>query len=311
MSEKSAKLRAFQPHLPLVVAMIGASMLGVSPIFVRMCDIGPNAIGCYRMLFSLPLAWIWIQLEGRANPESRAKVSNVEWFLLGLAGFFFSLDLATWHLSIEMTSIINSAIFNNLTPIFVPLFIWALYKKRPSIIYLLSASMAIGGSIILTGSTVNIDPDQFAGDMLAISSAVAYSGYIIIVKNLRHKFNTPTILFWTSLANLSFLSIMAFYTGEKVSLTTGEDWIGALGLAIIVHILGQGLLTYSMGHMSAAFVSVVMLLGPVVSAGLGWALFGEAIGWWQTLGCIIVLSSIVSARVDEKAEKAHEKKQKH
>jgi len=286
------------------MAIIGAAMLGASPIFVRMCEIGPNAIGAYRMLFSLPLAWIWIQMEGRANPQSKAKPTVREWYLLGLAGFFFSLDLATWHLSIDMTSIINAAIFNNLTPIFVPLFIWALYALRPSPIYVLSASMAIAGSIILTGSTVSLNPEHFAGDMLAISSAVAYSCYIIIVKGLRHKFNAPTILFWTSLSNMFFLSVMCFYTGEQVALITWEDWLGVLGLAILVHIFGQGLLTYSMGQLSAAFVSVVMLLGPVVSAILGWALFGEAIGWIQTLGCVIVLSSIVSARVDEKAEKA-------
>jgi drug/metabolite transporter (DMT)-like permease len=304
MRKESSRLRAFKPHMPLLMAGLGACMLGVSPIFVRMTEIGTNAIGCYRLAFALPLAWMWIKLEERANPKSHVKPTGREWYLLCLAGFFFSLDLATWHLSIEMTSIINSAIFNNLTPIFVPLFIWALYSIKPSLIYIASASMAIFGSMILTGSTVSLNPEHFAGDMLAISSAVAYSGYIIIVKNLRDKFNTPTILFWSSFSNLIFLAILSYYMDENIALTTWEDWIGVLGLAILVHILGQGLLTYSMGQLSAAFVSVIMLLGPVVSAGMGWAIYGEAVGWIQTLGCMIVLSSIVTARVDEKIEKA-------
>ncbi len=303
MRRQYAPLEAFKPHLPLVMAFIGSAMLGISPIFVRMTDIGTNAIGCYRLAIAMPFVWLWIKLEARARSGVQAKPSGREWFVLILAGFFFSIDLATWHMSIEMTSIINSAIFNNLTPIFVPLFIWALYKIRPSLIFVASATMAIVGSAILTGSTLTIDADNFAGDMLAIFSAVAYSGYIILVKNLRAKFNAPTILFWTSLSNLVFLLILGYFTGESFALTTWEDWVGVLGLAILVHIFGQGLLAYSMGKLSAAFVSVTMLLSPIVSAAMGWLIFGEIIGWMQTLGCMIVLSSIVTATADEKREK--------
>jgi drug/metabolite transporter (DMT)-like permease len=286
-----------------MMALIGSSMLGLSPVFVRMCDIGTNAIGCYRLLFAMPLVYVWMRLEERSNKKAPIKPTVREYYVLGLAGFFFCLDIATWHLSIEMTSIINSAIFNNLTPIFVPLLIWVLYKIKPSLIYVSSATMAILGSIVLTGSTFSLNPEQFAGDMLAISSAVAYSGYIILVKNLRAKFNAPTILFWTSLSNFVFLAIMAYFTGEAIALTTWEDWIGVLGLAILVHIFGQGLLAYSMGQLSAPFVSVTMLISPIVSAGFGWLVFGEAVGWMQTLGCMIVLSSIVTASVDEKRDK--------
>lgn len=300
MARQYARLNAFKPHLPLLMAFLGSSMLGISPIFVRMTDVGSNAIGCYRLAFALPLAWLWIKLEERVQPRPREKTTGREWFLLILAGFFFSLDLAAWHMSIEMTSIINSAIFNNLTPIFVPLFIWGLYKVRPRPIYLVSAAMAIIGSMVMTGSTLNIDADNMAGDMLAISSAVAYSGYIILVKNLRHKLNAPTILFWTSLSNLVFLSVMSYYMNENIALTRWEDWVSVLGLAILVHIFGQGLLAYSMGKLSAGFVSVTMLLGPVVSAAMGWLIFGEAVGWIQTLGSMIVLSSIVTASMDER-----------
>jgi drug/metabolite transporter (DMT)-like permease len=304
MRKQSARLQAFKPHIPLLMALLGSSLLGISPVFVRMTEIGTNAIGCYRLAFALPLVWIWMKLEQRANPKSHVKPSNREFYLLFLAGFFFAMDLATWHLSIEMTTIINSAIFNNLTPIFVPLLIWALYSNRPSMIYVGSACMAIVGSMVLTGSTLTLDADNFAGDMLAISSAVAYSGYIILVKTLRDKFYAPTILFWTSLSNLLFMMILSYYMEENITLATWEDWVGVLGLAILVHVMGQGLLAYSMGQLSAAFVSVTMLLSPVISAGLGWLMFGEAVSWLQTLGCMIVLSSIVTARVDEKKEKA-------
>lgn len=308
MLKKSARLEAIKPHFPLLMALTGSAMIGLSPIFVRMTDIGPNATGCYRLLFALPLMYLWMNLEGRVNPASHIKPKKKEWWWFILAGFFFSLDLAAWHLSIDMTTIVNAAIFNNLTPIFVPLFLWALFSERPTSIYLASALLAIVGSAILTGSTLTLDSDNFQGDMLAIFAAVAYSGYIVVLKNLRGKFNTPTVMFWSSFSSLIFLAIFTYIMGEDYTLSTPNDWIGAVGLAILVHILGQGLLAYSIGQLSAGFVSVTMLLGPVVSAIMGWVVFGEALFWLQTLGGIVVLSSIATARIDDR--KAREKSKK-
>ncbi len=59
---------------------------------------------------------------------------------------------------------------------------------------------------------------------------------------------------------------------------------------------GQGLITYALAHLPAAFSSVALLLQPVVAAALAWILVGEPVGVWQALGGIIVLGGIVLAR---------------
>lgn len=298
--KNSARMKAFTPNMPTIMAMIGSMMLGVSPILVRLTDVGPNVTGCYRLLFAIPFLYIWVKLEERANPASHVAPTGREWAMLIFAGFFFTLDLATWHLSIDMTSIVNAAIFNNLTPIFVPIFIWVFYAIKPTRLYITAAILAIIGSAILSGSTITVDTDNMQGDLLAIFSAVAYSGYIIIVKQLRERLNAALVVFWTSFANLCFLTLVAIAMHESFVLATWNDWIGVLGLAILVHIFGQGLLAYSMRHLSAAFVSVTLLLGPVVSSFFGWLLYGESLVVFQYLGGILVLSSIVAASVDDR-----------
>lgn len=297
---QSSRLMAFKLYIPILMAVIGAIMLGLSPIFVRLTDIGPNATACYRLLFALPLLFFWKRAEAKANPASSVKPTAREWAMLIVAGFFFTLDLAAWHLAVMQTSIINAAVFNNLTPLFVPLIIWVFYAIRPSGLYTSAAIIAIIGSAILTGSTFHGESHNFQGDMLGIFSAIAYSGYIILVKQLRNKFNTAVIIFWSSLANLFFLFLITLAVGESFRLTTLNDWVGVLGLAFFVHVLGQSFLAYSMGQLSAAFVSVIMLLGPVVSAVLGWIAYGEALVGIQLLGGFIVLSSIFAASADER-----------
>ena len=301
--KKSMRLLVSKLSFPFLMAAIGASMIGLSPIFVRFTDIGPNATACYRLFFSLPFLFAWKQAENRANPDIRVKPSPREWAMLAMAGFFFSLDLASWHMAIMRTSIINATIFNNLTPLFVPLLIWVFYAIKPSGLYMTSAIIAITGSAILAGSTFHLGVHSFQGDMFGIFSAMAYSGYFLLVKQLRQRFNAPIIVFWATLASLFFIFWITLAMGENLWLTTLNDWIGVLGLALLVHVLGQSLLAYSMGQLTVAFVSVITLLGPVVAAIMGWIVYGERLSPIQILGGVIVLSSIIAAGADERKSK--------
>ncbi|MGI8911400.1 MAG: EamA family transporter [Rubrobacteraceae bacterium] len=66
-----------------------------------------------------------------------------------------------------------------------------------------------------------------------------------------------------------------------------------LGVALISHAGGQSLVTYALSYLPAAFSSVGLLLQPVAAAALAWAILGEALGTWQALGGVVVLSGIV------------------
>ena len=53
--------------------------------------------------------------------------------------------------------------------------------------------------------------------------------------------------------------------------------VGALvALAVISHTGGQGLLAFALGHLSAAFSSLVIFLEAVAAAFFGWLIFAEA-----------------------------------
>jgi drug/metabolite transporter (DMT)-like permease len=295
----SVKFKSFKFSSPLLIALLGSVLLGASPIFVRLTDIGPISTAFYRVFFALPLLWIWMRLDGRKKPKNYPSPSKKEYLLFALAGLFFSLDLISWHWSLDLTTIVNATLFNNFTPFFVPLFIWFFYAKRPTLMFVGAILIAFAGSAILTGESVQLNIIHLWGDLFAIFSAVAYAGYILVLKQLRHRLRTPIIMFWTTLFNMVILLGCAWGSSESLILSTLNDWIGVLGLAILVHVTGQGLLAYAMGHLSAAFISVVLLLAPVVAALLGWVLFGEVVGIPQLVGGILILVSIVIARQDE------------
>ncbi len=89
---------------------------------------------------------------------------------------------------------------------------------------------------------------------------------------------------------------VALLSGEELFTSTFYGWAVLLGIALVSHIGGQGLIAYALVHLPAAFSSVSLLVQPVAAAALAWAILGEALGAWQGLGGAVVLAGIVLAR---------------
>ena len=54
-----------------------------------------------------------------------------------------------------------------------------------------------------------------------------------------------------------------------------------LAMALISHSGGQGLLAFALGHLPAAFSSLVIFLEAIAAAGFAWLILGEALGLIQ------------------------------
>lgn len=286
-----------QGSLPIVIAVIGSMMIGLSPIFVRVSEVGPIATAFYRFFFALPFLWGWMITENSKTGMLTKHPSSLEHYVLLLvAGLLLALDIALWHWSLGYTTVANAGILNNLTSIFVVIVAWIVLKEEVDKLTIIGIVSAIIGSIILVGKNFTSGGTGFLGDVLALFSAVFYTGYIIIVKNLRRYFSTPTIMSWGALASLYFFSFLAYMSGDLLFPETAVGWYKLIGLAVIVHICGQGLLAYAIGHLPASFSGLILLIGPVTSVGFAWIMFDESMSKMQIFGATIVLVGIVIAR---------------
>ncbi|MGH7412112.1 MAG: EamA family transporter, partial [Candidatus Methylomirabilis sp.] len=89
---------------------------------------------------------------------------------------------------------------------------------------------------------------------------------------------------------------IALLSGEGLVAFTARGWAVLISLALLSQVAGQGLITYALAHLPAAFSSVGLLLQPAVAAALAWIILDEPVGLWQSLGGAVVLSGIVLAR---------------
>lgn len=271
--------------------LLGATCIALSPIFVRLSEAGPTATAFWRVALAAPPLWLsWLA----ASPiRSHAG----KWPLLLAAGLAFAGDLAFWHTSIKLTTVANSTLLANLASLFVTLAAWIFLRQRPSRTFLAGLGAALFGVTLLVHTSLEFSPTGLAGDALGVVTAMFYAGYILAVKGLRDRGETTVHLMavTTTITALLLLPV-ALATGEQFLPTTAAGWLTLLGLALVSHAAGQGLIAYALAHLPAAFSSVSLLFQPVMAALFAWVLLAEPLVSMQVAGGLIVLAGIHLAR---------------
>lgn len=296
MSDSSTHEKA----IALTFTIIGAGLLGFSPILVRLSTIDPLATGFFRFFLAFPFLFSWMLFDHNQDIQSKAPRTKREYFLLISAGVFLALDIAFWHWSLQKTSVANATLLNNLTSIFVATISWLVLRVRLGRSTLIGVLLATLGAALLVGERNNTHVSQLLGDSQALISAIFYAGYVLAVKQLRQHFSAATIMTWSGLASMYTLALMMGIYEDHHLPHHWQDWMPIIGLAIIVHVLGQGFVAYGMGHLTAAFSSVALMISPVVSTIVAWYLFSEQLTLIKILGGIIILVGLVIARENEK-----------
>lgn len=276
----------------LAALALGAVLIGFAPIFVRLSDVGPIAAAFWRCA----LAWPLLALAASREPTRGADVRRERGWLLA-AGLFFGADLATWHIAIGMTTVANATLLANLAPLFVAPVAWLLWRERVNRTFLLGLLMALAGTAILMGEGLDVHRERVAGDALSVLAAAFYAGYLLLVSHLRRAHSSMRILSWSSGTVAVVLLPIAWLAGETILPQSLHGWAVLVGLALLSHIGGQGLITYSMATLPASFSAVGLLIQPLAAALLAWVLLHERFGTQQAVAGAVILGGIVLCRL--------------
>lgn len=276
----------------LAALFCGATFIALSPIWVRVADVGPTASAFWRVALAVPLLWGLV-----ACLPKPAAVARRDGWLLAAAGLAFAGDLAFWHWSIQATSVANATLLANLSSIFVTLATWLLWRQRPSGLFLVGLALALCGVALLVRSSLGFSPAALLGDAYGVVTAMFYAWYLLTVKRLRDLgAATLRLMAVTTTLTAAILLPLALASGEPMLPASARGWLVLLGLAWITHAGGQGLITFALAHLPAAFSSVGLLLQPVLATAFAWVLLAEPLGALQIAGGAVVLAGIYLAR---------------
>jgi len=272
----------------VAVLVLGACVIGFSPILVRLTQTGPAAAAFWRLSCALPLlALTALRTQGRIERPSSLAVA---------AGVMFALDLGFWHYGVTYTSVANATVLSNLTPVVVTAFAWIFLKERARPLFVLAVAVAVGGAWLMASQHAGapgLDPPL--GDALSASTALWYALYLLAIGQARKREAAGVLMFWSSVVGAPLVLAAALLLRERILPLGASGWAACIALGL-VHFAGQGSIAWAMGRLPTPTASVVVLVQPVVAAVLGWALFGEVMGPLQALGGAVALSGVVLAQ---------------
>lgn len=290
--------------ISLCIALISVSF---APIFIKISELelGANATVFNRLFFFFIIFGFGRFCQSRISPTEPIKEIQVikpqQWLLLIGVGVVAITSLVLWAISLQYTTVAKSMLLNNLTPIFTSLGSWLWLDKTFDRRFLIGMTIALVGAIALGLEDINGSAGTLLGDSYALLSAVFLGLYFLIVEQLRSRFSATTILLWRcGIGSLLLLPLVFLIEGQLFPQTL-NTWLAVLGLALISEGLGQRLLAQSMDKLSSSFVSLFLLLEPMVSALLAWYIFNEALNLITGIAFIIVFSGIYLAKTSQAA----------
>ena len=110
------------------------------------------------------------------------------------------------------------------------------------------------------------------------------------------RFSRNPIYVAYALFTAAILLVVALAFEERILPASGQGVVMLLCLALLSHAGGQGLLTYALGHLPAAFSSIVILIEGVAAAVFGWLILDERLTLLQFIGCFAIFAGIYIAR---------------
>lgn len=284
----------------LCALLAGALLIALAPIFVRISETGPTATGFWRLALAAPILIAWDGvLRARSASPRRWRLERSDLPLLAAAGLCFAGDLAAWHTSIELTSVANATLLANAAPIFVAAAAWAWLGERPTVGFAAGLALAIAGGFLLAQASAGAAHTRLAGDALGLLTAVFYAGYMLAVKVLRARQGTATVMAGSSAIGALALGPLALALGDTMLPASGGGWAVLIALALLSQVLGQGLIAWALGHLTASFSALGLLTQTAAAAALAWVLFGESFTLLQSIGIMLVTAGLVIAHAAE------------
>lgn len=198
--------------------------------------------------------------------------------------------------AIEYTLVSNVSLITSVSPLLTAMLVGVIYKdERPSKGIILGSAIAflgVGCVIFNSSFNVNIRP---LGDMLALSAALGWAIYSIILRKLNALYSVWFIsrktFFYGILTAIPFLFIQpgTFHIGV---LARPEVWSNLLFLGIVCSMVAYIIWAQAVKRLGAVKASNYMYFVPIVTLVASQLLLDEKITWVGYLGCALILGGV-------------------
>jgi drug/metabolite transporter (DMT)-like permease len=276
---------------PLLALLVGVIAVSISSTLIRFAqrEVDSLAVAAWRLTFATLILAPFAVTRCR---EDWRRLERSKWWLLVASGTVLAVHFYTWITSLALTSVAASTVLVSTNPLFVGLISHFFLRDRLTRSVLFGLVIAVAGGILIGISDAGTGTHQVAGDLLALTGALAVAIYMLIGRRLRAELPVLAYIFPVYGTAAAVLMGMALIVGTPLGGYTPVSWLLLLLVALIPQVLGHSSFNWALGHLPATYVAVAVLAEPVGSTLLAWAFLQEQPTLVTALGGALTLIGI-------------------
>ncbi len=277
--------------LPLLAATIATTIYGINHTVAKMVMpiyIGSLGLVFLRVLGATIIFWT-ISLFFKTKPiEKKDRLTILKCGLFGM-----SINIAAFIAGLDYSTPVNSSILIIISPIFVVILSFFIFKNKINFIKILGIILGFIGAMILiltADSNSSIGRNIPLGNFLFIVNSISYAYYLIIVKPMAEKYDLITLFKWLFLIGLIFnfpLGMNQFLDVDWASLPLWEAVLPMVFVVVGTTCMTYFLNGYALSKITSTEVAVFMYLQPII--GILFAIFTKS----DTITLIMFVASVL------------------
>ncbi len=277
----------------ILALIFGNIFLSFGPWLVKLADTGPIASAFWRVTIAAPVLFL---IARRQDDRAQRPVGKLL-LLFAVSGAIFAADLAAWHIGTLQTKLANANLLGNSTSFLLPVWVFFATREMPTRAQAIALALAIIGAIVLMGRSYSLSPENFVGDLLCVLAGAFYTAYLVLMARARGTLGPWPVLAWSTLMCPVPLLLMALGHGEQI---WPANWTPLILLALLSQILGQALMIYVIGRVSALLFGLTLLLQPIIGVIIGATYRNEWPAPLDWLGMIMIGVALVLVSLDKR-----------
>ncbi|HEY40959.1 MAG TPA: DMT family transporter [Dehalococcoidia bacterium] len=274
------------------VLTLGVISVSFAAIFIRLADAPPLVIAAYRLCIAsiilAPVAWT------RSRQELR-RLARRDVMLAVASGAFLALHFALWVSSLSYTSVATSVVLVTITPIFVAVASYLLFRERLTRQIIAGIIVCLAGAVLIGYGNWQICSESLFGGVLALLGALAVAGYLLIGRRLRQEMSLLSYAFLVYGSAAIMLLVAVLVRGYPVFGYSGDTYLMLVLLAVVPQLMGHMSLVWALRFVSATLVTIAVLGEPVGATILAFLILDEAPTWSEIVGGVLILAGIFVA----------------
>lgn len=276
---------------PRLRLYVGAALISLSPIWVRLASVAPTTSGFYRVAFGGAALALILIVSGR-----RINFSKRIWAILLLGSVFFALDIWFWHRSIFYVGPGLATLLGNFQVFLLMLASIVLLKRMPRPAQLIAVPLALFGLGLIVGfDWQSLTREYQLGVIFGLLTAVAYAAYVLTLRAVQsgteHRLPVGEVAV-ISLVTTVIMGAANITEGLTFAIPTWTDAGWLLAYGVVSHCVGWLFIASGVPHVAPTDVGLALLLQPTLSFIWDIVFFARPITAVEISGAAIVLFAI-------------------